>query len=80
MLELLTSTGVFFTYTASIPDRSNLQIVEFVIDSPFTASAPVVSVNVSSLALIGKTVEAVLVDHVELYERRASRDSTADAQ
>ena len=77
MHELLTSTGVFFTYTAAIPDRAKLQIVEFTIDSPFTANAPVVAVNVSSLALIGRTVETVLADHVEHYERRAAGDAAS---
>jgi hypothetical protein len=49
-----------------------MQMVEFTIDSPFTGSASSLMVNVASLAMIGKSVEQVLVEHVEHYERLAT--------
>jgi hypothetical protein len=78
VFDLLTSTGVLFTYTAHIPDPTAAQMVEFSVDSPFTSNAPVIVVNVATLARLGKSVETVLVEHVELYERRsrADRDGT----
>ncbi|TFB95728.1 hypothetical protein E3O39_11925 [Cryobacterium sp. MDB2-A-1] len=72
MFDLLTTTGVLFTYTADVPDSSQMQIVEFTINSPFTKAASVLNVNVSTLAMLGKSVEQLLVDHVEHYERRAN--------
>lgn len=73
LFDLMTTTGVLFTYTAAIPDRSQMQMVEFTIDSPFTAAATVLNVNVASLALVGKSVEQVLVEHVERCGRVGSR-------
>ena len=70
--DLLTSTGVLFTYTVNTPDPIDAQVVEFTVDSPFTAAAPVITINVATLAALGKTVESVLVDHVEHYERRTT--------
>jgi hypothetical protein len=75
LFDLVTSTGVLFTYTARIPDRELMQMVEFTIDSPFTAGANVIVANVASLALIGKSVEQTLVEHVEFYERTATREA-----
>lgn len=75
MFDLMTTTGVLFTYTPSIPDPSRMQMVDFAIDSPFTESANVLSVNVATVALLGKTVEQMLVDHVEHYQRIAARRS-----
>lgn len=72
MFDLITTTGILFTYTVSIPDRSQMQMVEFTIESPFTTEAAVLSVNVASLAVVGKSVEQVLVEHVEHYQRLAA--------
>ena len=69
MFDLVTTTGVFFTYTVAIPDRTQMQMVKFTMDSPFTAAAAVLAVNVATLAVVGKPVEQVLVEHVEHYER-----------
>ncbi|TFB91456.1 hypothetical protein [Cryobacterium sp. HLT2-28] len=73
MFDLLTTTGFLFTYSAAVPDPSQMQIVEFTINSPFTEAASVLNVNVSTLAMLGKSVEQLLVDHVEHYERRANK-------
>jgi hypothetical protein len=72
LFDLMTSTGVLFTYSVNIPDPTEMQIVDFRIDSPFTDSANVLSVNVAALAVVGKSVEQTLVEHVEHYERIAS--------
>ena len=69
MFDLLTTTGVLFSYSVDIPDRSNMQMVRFTIDSPFTERAPILHSNVATLAMIGKSVEQLLVEHVEHYER-----------
>ena len=76
MLELFTTTGIFFTYTVNIPDRSKMQVVELTIDSPFTGNASVLMVNVASLAIVGKSVESTLIEHVEYYERMAKKDAS----
>jgi len=73
--DLLTSTGLFFTYTVRTPDPSSAQIVEFLIESTVTSSAPVLVVNVATLAHLGRTVESILVDHVEHYERLTAADT-----
>ena len=52
----MTSTGVVFGYEVSIPDRSKIQMVEFRMISPFHADANVVTVNVASVALVGKAL------------------------
>jgi hypothetical protein len=69
----MTTTGILFTYTTSIRDPSKMQLVDFAIDSPFTNPADVLSVNVATLAMLGKTVEQILVDHVEHQQRVAAR-------
>jgi hypothetical protein len=71
VFDLMTSTGVLFTYTVTIPDRSKMQMVDFLIESPFTDTASLLSVNVATLAVVGKSVEQTLVEHVEHYERIA---------
>lgn len=71
MFDLMTSTGVLFTYTASIPDTATMQMVEFAVDSPFTQNAGLIMMNVATLAVLGKSVEQTLVEHVEHYERLA---------
>jgi hypothetical protein len=73
MFDLITTTGIPFSYSVRIPDRSVMQIVEFTIDSPYTEGANVVFVNVASLALIGKSVEQNLIEHVEHFEGIAAR-------
>jgi len=73
MFDLITSTGVLFTYTVRIPDRTVMQIVEFTLDSPFTEGADVITTNVASLATLGISVEQTLVEHVEYCERVAAR-------
>ena len=78
MFDLMTSTGVFFAYEVFIPDRSKMQIVEFTVTSPFTADASVVTMNVASLAVLGKSVEQTLVEHVEHYERIAVRRASEE--
>ena len=78
MFDLITTTGVLFTYTVRIPDRAVMQMVEFTIDSPYTAGANVILTNVASLAVVGKSVEQTLVEHVEYYERLALREATAE--
>ena len=75
----MNSTGVLFGYEVSIPDRSKIQMVEFRVISPFTADANVVTMNVASLALVGKSVEQTLVEHVEHYEGIASRRTSEGA-
>jgi hypothetical protein len=76
--DLITSTGVLFTYSVRIPDRATMQMLEFTIHSPFTDGANIVTMNVASLALIGKSVEQTLVEHVEFYEKPANRGRAAD--
>ena len=71
MFDLVTSIGVLFTYKVEIHDKTNMQIVTFVIDSHYTAAASRLNVNVATLAVIGKSVEQALVEHVEHYERMA---------
>ncbi|TFC26432.1 hypothetical protein E3O53_07890 [Cryobacterium sp. TMT2-18-3] len=78
MFDLLTSSGVLFTYTVNIPDRSQMQLVDFFVDSPFTTASSPVHVNVATLALVGKSVEQILVDHVEHHEAIAQRSSNVD--
>lgn len=73
MFDLMTSTGVLFTYSVEIPDRSKMQMVRFTINSPFTNQANVLDSNVASLATVGKSVEQMLVEHVEHYERLTKR-------
>ena len=75
MFDLFTSTGVFFTYCVSIPYRSKMHLVELAVKSPFTERANVVVVNVAALALVGRSVETTLIEHVEYYERIAARDA-----
>lgn len=70
MFDLLTTTGVLFTCTAAVPDPSQMQIVEFTINSPFTEVASIV--NVSTLAILGRSVAQMLVAHFEHYERRTN--------
>jgi hypothetical protein len=77
MFDLMTSTGILFTYVPSIPDRSHMQMVDFTIDSPFTSAANVLTINVATVAMLGKTVEQMLVDHVEHYEAIAAGTSAA---
>jgi hypothetical protein len=74
MFDLITTTGVLFTYTVNIPDRTQMQMVSFAIESPFTADASMISMNVATLAVVGKSVEQTLVEHVEHYERVAARN------
>ena len=69
----MTSTGVLFGYEVAIPDRSKMQVVEFTLTSPFTEDAGVITMNVASLAMVGKSVEQALIEHVEHYERVAAR-------
>jgi len=73
LFDLMTTTGVLFTYVPSIPDPSTMQMVDFAIYSPFTESASVLSVNVATAAMLGKSIEQLLVDHVEHYEQIAAR-------
>jgi len=73
VFDLVTTTGVLFTYVPTIPDRSKIQMVDFAIDSPFTKSAEVLAVNVATAAMLGKSIEQLLVDHVEHCERIAAR-------
>jgi hypothetical protein len=73
MFDLVTTTGVLFTYVPSIPDESVMQIVDFAIDSPFSDSTRVLSINVATAAMQGKSIEQLLVDHVEHLERIAAR-------
>lgn len=73
VFDLITTTGVLFTYEARIPDKSIMQMVEFTVASPYTNGAQVLSVNVASLALLGKTVEQTLIEHVEHYQRIIDR-------
>jgi hypothetical protein len=75
IFDLMTSTGVLFTYATTIKDPANMQMVSFAIDSPFTDSANELSVNVATIAMLGKTVEQILVDHVEYHQRIAARRS-----
>ena len=53
-----------------------MQMVRFTIDSPFTENASVLDANVATLALIGKSVEQMLVEHVEHYERNSRPSQT----
>lgn len=76
MFDLITSTGVLFSYSVQIPDRAAMQMVRFTIDSPFTENASVLDANVATLALIGKSVEQMLVEHVEHYERNSRPSQT----
>lgn len=78
VFDLVTSTGVLFTYDTKIPDPTKMQIGDFKIDSPFTQAANILTVNVATLALVGKSVEQTLVDLVEHYERLAARQRLAD--
>lgn len=71
MFDLMTTTGVLFTYSVDIPDRTKMQMVRFAIESPYTANANILECNVASLAIVGKSVEQMLVEHVEHYERLA---------
>ncbi len=52
----MASTGLLFEYEVSIPDRSKMQMVEFRVISPFTADANVVTMNVDTVALVGKAL------------------------
>jgi len=76
MFDLMTTTGVLFGYEVRIPDRSQMQMVEFVIHSPFTDTGATLLMNVATLAVVGKSVEQTLVEHVEHHERIASRRSS----
>ena len=76
MFDLMTTTGVLFGYEARIPDRSQMQMIEFVIHSPFNDVRATLMINVSTLAVVGKSVEQTLVEHVEHHERIASRRSS----
>lgn len=78
MFDLMTSSGVLFTYTVNIPDRSQKQMVDFFVDSRFTDPSSPVRVNVATLALVGKSVEQLLVDHVEHHQTIAQRRSSGD--
>jgi hypothetical protein len=78
MFDLLTTTGVFFSYEVRIPDRVHMQMVEFTINAPFTENASVLLVNVATLAVVGKSVEQTLVEHVEHHERIAARNSLGE--
>jgi hypothetical protein len=78
MFDLMTTTGVLFTYVPTIPDTSKMQIVDFTIDSPFTSRASVLSINVATVAMLGKTVEQMLVDHVEHYEAIAASSAAGE--
>jgi len=73
MFDLMTTTGVLFGYEVRIPDRSQMQMVEFVIHSRFTDMGATLMMNVSTLAVVGKSVEQTLVEHVEHHERIVSR-------
>lgn len=73
MFDLMTTTGVLFGYEVRIPDRSQMQMVEFVIHSPFTDTGATLLMNVATLAVVGKSVEQTLVEHVEHHERIVSR-------
>jgi hypothetical protein len=55
-----------------------MQMVEFTVDSPFTHDASVLVANVASLALLGKSVEQTLIEHVEHFEFLATRGSTSE--
>jgi hypothetical protein len=77
MFDLRRSTGILFTYVPSIPHRSHMQMVDFTIDLPFTSSANVLTIDVSTVAMLGKTIEQMLVDHVEHYEAIAAGSSAA---
>jgi hypothetical protein len=79
MFDLMTSTGVLFGYEARIPDRSKMQMVEFTVTSPFTNDAGVLMMNVATLAVLGKSVEQTLVEHVEHYERIAIRRASDES-
>jgi hypothetical protein len=69
--DLLTSTGIIFSYTVATPNPSETQILEFTINSPVTTASPVLSLNVATLVRLGRSVvESALVEHVEYYERR----------
>jgi hypothetical protein len=76
MFALITTTGILFSYSVSIPDRSQMQLVELTISSPFTENATVVMTNVASLAMVGKSIEQTLIEHVEHYERIALRNAS----
>ena len=78
MFDLVTSTGVLFTYVPSIPDKSKMQMVDFSIDSPYTDPASVLSINVATAAMLGKSIEQLLVDNVEHYERVAARRAAGE--
>lgn len=75
MFDLITSTGVIFSYTEAVPDPQKMQIVEFTVRSPFTERARVLSVNVTTLAMLGKSVEQALVEH---HQRIAERSESSD--
>jgi len=78
MFDLITSTGVLFTYTVRIPDRSVMQMVEFTIDSAYTEGVNVVTANVASLAMLGKSVEQLLGEHVEHYQQVRTRSGVGE--
>ena len=78
MFDLITSTGIPFTYTVRIPDRAVMQIVEFIIESPYTEGDDVLTTNVASLATLGISVEQTLVEHVEYLERVAAKRSAGE--
>ena len=78
MFDLITSTGVLFTYSPSIPDNSKMQMVDYAINSPFASPASVLSMNVATIAMLGKSVEEILVDHVEHLERVAARRAAGE--
>jgi hypothetical protein len=79
MFDLMTSTGVLFGYEVRIPDRSKMQMIEFSLTSPFTNEAQIIMVNVATLAVVGKSVEQTLVEHVEHYERIAMRRASEES-
>ena len=57
MFDPITGTGVLFNYTVGNPDRSAMQVDNFQINSPCRETANALSVNVASVAVIGKSVE-----------------------
>jgi hypothetical protein len=67
---------VLFTYSVAIPDRSEMQMVEITISSPFTEPGHVLMVNVATLAVVGKSLEQTLVEHVEHQQRLTQRQSS----
>ena len=65
MVDLIATTGVLFTYSASIPDKPAIQKVDFTINSPRIEGAIVMMTNVASIAILGRSVEQTSVEHVE---------------